>query len=528
MRSGPATRDLPERNGHHGSVGLPVHGVVTPLPTDTSEGRERSQTSSSLAVRNGLWSSLASLAGAIAGLIGSVVIVRGLTPEEYGAFSYYLWLASILATLGTLALPNALTKIRSELRGERQDSQAGQLSGLVVLTLFALNAVIAIGLAVWASTAGEPDQAYLLVLAVAAIPVALTSALRSHLWADQRYRPVSIVTILGTVIHLILVGMAWWQGWHVTGYLVAALALNAVQCLGLLAVIAFPQPKVLVSRLGVPSSPILWRYIAFAAPAAFVQFTDQLIWQRSGVFFLERDSTLEQVGFYSLAFTGFSLLLMLGWALVQGFYPAISHDFGAGDWPGIRRRLKQAAILASLYAAPVSFGGVAMLPYLLPLVYGEKVAPSIPVAQMLFVGLFPGVLTAVFGLTISAVGGIWLHVRLGIVSATVSVVANLILVPRLGAVGSAIANTLAQLTTAVLLVTFAHLKYRLSLPWRDVGIVLAVGVVSTYVVPIAIHELLPGVWGILLSVVAAAAAYIGLAWLLGYLHLIIGAREVRA
>ena len=489
---------------------------------------EPAQPAGSLPVRNGLWSSLASLTGAIAGLIGSVVIVRGLTSEEYGSFSYYLWLGGILSTACTLALPNALTKIRSELRGERNDEQAGALSGLVVLALISINAVAALIVLARSFAAQPPESTYQLVIAAVLIPLALTSALRSHLWADQRYRPVSIVSIIGTLIHLALIGVAVWRHWHVTGYLAAAFALNAVQCVGLLAVAKVRRPSLHRPKLRLPESPILRRYLTFALPAALVQITDQLIWQRIGVFFLERYSTLEQVGYYSLAYTSFSLFLMLGWALIQGFYPAISHDFGAGDWNGVRRRLRQATIIATLYAAPISLGGVATLPILLPLVYGEKVGPAIPVAQILFLGLLPGVVTAVFGLTISAIGGIWLHVRLGIISATVSVIANLILVPRLGAVGGAMANTLAQLTTATLLLSSAYYFYRLELPWRRTATVLALGIVSSLLLPTLIQEAMPDVWGLLLSVGAAAALYAVLTWRLGYLRVLFSSREARA
>ena len=493
-------------------------------PTEAQPATPKSDhRSGSLAVRNGLWSSLASLSGAIAGLIGSIVIVRSLTPEEYGSFSYYLWLASILSTFGVLAFPNALTKIRSELRGEQQKEQAGSLSKLVIGALIIVNGLIAFGIGLRALASEPPERSYQLVVAAALVPFALTAALRSHLWADQRYRPVAIVSILGTAVHLSLIGMAIWRHWHVTGFLTAALALNAVQSVALLAVLSLPFTGLSLS-IQIPDLSILRRYLVFAAPAGFVQITDQLIWQRSGIFFLERESTLEQVGYYSLAFTGFSLCLMLGWALVQGFYPAISHDYGAGDWDGIRRRLRQAVILATLYAAPVSLGGLAMLPFLLPLVYGEKVGPSVPVAQVLFLGLLPGVVTAVFGLTISAIGGIGLHVRLGLISATVGVIANLILVPRLGAVGGALANTIAQLTTATLLMGCAHVFYGLSLPWRRAGTILVVGVFSAFLLPLAIHEMVPDESGVMLAVVVAVAAYAVLTWRLGYLRVLFGLR----
>jgi O-antigen/teichoic acid export membrane protein len=118
-------------------------------------------------------------------------------------------------------------------------------------------------------------------------------------------------------------------------------------------------------------------------------------------------------------------------------------------------------------------------------------------------------------------------VRLGLISATVSIVANLILVPRLGAVGSALANTLSQLTTATMLMVCAHVFYRLDLPWKRVGIILLVGITSTYLVPTAIHELMPDTVGLLLAILAAGLCYAGLLWRLGYHKHLLSLRDGR-
>ncbi|MDQ4078978.1 MAG: MATE family efflux transporter, partial [Chloroflexota bacterium] len=155
-------------------------------------------------------------------------------------------------------------------------------------------------------------------------------------------------------------------------------------------------------------------------------------------------SSFEQVGVYAVAYTTAAISMVLGWALVNGFHPAISEDFGAGEWSRIREKVRQGVLLAALYAVPVTFGSWATLNGLFVAMYGAKVLPSVPVAYVLFAGLLPGVMGSMLGIMVSAVGGIWLHVRLGLVMSVVNVALAMVLIPREGALGAAVANTSAQ------------------------------------------------------------------------------------
>lgn len=472
-----------------------------------------------LAVRNGLWNAGATVVASLAGVVGSILIVRSLTLEAYGAFSYYLWLAGILAAAGTLALPNSLTKITSELRGQRQMGEAGALSQSIALGLFALNALIAIGTVVWAIASPAAQQVYLLIIAAILVPNALVAVFRSTLWGSERYRPVSIASTGSSLLRLVLVCIAYLAQWDAPGFVAAVLATSITEGMTLGWILSRTASSVGVPfAMRLPGKETIKRYLAFAVPAMLSLPLAVIVWERSEVFFLERFSSLEQVGFYSLGFTIFDMFLALGWALINGFYPAISKDYGARDWLRIRTKARQGLLLAILYALPLTFGGLATLDHLIGLLYGSKMAPAVPVAQVLFAGLLPGVVTGVLGVTLIAVGRIWLSAGVGTGISIVNIVMNIILIPRFGALGGAMANTSTQLIYTAVLFAAMYRMYGIRVPIRTLIEVAGVSAVTTFLLPRAIQLLLPEAWGLAGAVIVSGCLYLAIAWRLGFVE----------
>ncbi|MHB1414313.1 MAG: oligosaccharide flippase family protein [Chloroflexota bacterium] len=472
-----------------------------------------------LAVRNGLWNALANATTSLVGALGSIIVVRSLSPDEYGLFSYYLWLASILGTLGTLALAEAVTKVTSELRGQGIGREALALARWATLGLLVINCAFAMAVLVWALQSPSVQRTYLLIIAVIVVPNGLMAVFRSTLWGSERYRPVSVSIIAASLIQLALIGIAYLANWGGPGYAAAVLSASVTQAIGFGLALVWKRDS-LATPLGLrlPSRGSLRLYFGFAGPATLVLLFDLVIWQRSGVFFLERYSTLEQVGYFSLAFTIFYMFLTLGWALVNGFYPAISHDYGAGNWLRISERMRQGVLMAALFSVPLTFGGWATLEGLITLLYGQKMLPAVSVTQILFLGLIPGTIAAMFGLMVNAVGGVWLHVKLGVIISVFNITLNLILTPAYGAVGSAVATTGTQVVHVALLVAATHRLYGLRLPWRALVSLLAIGVATTFLLPELLRAYLPGTWGLFAAIGLSGCLYLMLVWRLGHLQ----------
>lgn len=474
-------------------------------------------------VGNGLWNALASLVSAAAGVLIAILMVRDLSLREFGLYSYYVWLAEVFLVVGTLAFPNALTKVAAELRGRGELMEAGTLVRAITLGVFAANLLLALGVVVWALFSPGPTRQLLLLIAAIPLLGAANSLLTSAHWSHQRFVFPSIAGMAGVLAQVGLVTVAFTHHWGVQGYLVALLALYGVQfwvlCLPLMG-----HPGVIVESAW-PSRATLRYFFVFCLPLTLHALFDLVIWQRSGVLFLGKLASLEQVGFYSLAFLIYSMFLRLGWALLAGFLPAISSDYGAGNWPRIHRRIAQGAVLAVLYAVPLSLGGMVMLQSIITLMFRGKMQEVVPVGLVLLAGLVPGVLALLFSATIGAINRLWNTVPLALLVVLFNLLLNLQLVPAQGALGAAIASVSAQIAYAFLLFFMMRRLTRASLPWLTLVGIFVVGLVTTYWLPTLLMSVLGSHWlGAALAVGIGALTYLLAVRLLGYHRLLLSSQ----
>lgn len=460
-----------------------------------------------LVLRNSLWNGLAHVIGVITGVVGSIIVVNALSPEAYGQFSYYIWLAGILGMLGTLSLPNAVTKITSELRGAQRQEDAESLSYWVFLIILLLNLLLGFGVFLWAMySALDAERWYLIIIAILLIPNGVAAIARSTLWGNQQYQYVSLVTSVTSVIQLFLLIYVGWSGGSALGFVTVILLSTVLQAAGFFIVIG-RQSEFQFRRVAWPPSTLWRHYINFAAPFTIVMIFEVIIWQRSEIFFLERYSNFEQIGFYNLAYTFFGMFLALGWAIVNSYYPAISHDYGQADWEQIRAKFSQGAMIATVFALPITFGGWVMAEQLVVLLYGDKMLAAVPVIRLLLIGLLPGTLAAMMGLTVSAVGGIWFHVRFGFIVSLINISLNFLIIPVWGAVGAAASNTMAQFFNFVLLVVIMHIYYQVNLPWKLIMTVSVLAIGTTYLLPKLLGVWLGGNVGFMLIIFLSVLAY---------------------
>lgn len=473
-----------------------------------------------LAIRNGLWYALSTVIAILTGLAGASLIPRSLTTaDEYGLFSYYLWLAGIIGLLGSLALPSALTKITSELRGQQQQQEAQALSQGVTLFLLAINLIMTIAVLLWAFEAPPPDNIFLLIVAIVILPNAVAAVLRSVLMGDERYGPVSLTATVASIVQLLLIGVAFLFKLGAAGFVAAMLFGSSLQVIGLL--LAFRRAAGSFSLRFVPTLPsraTLNNYLAFVMPSTICMISTQIVWERSEMFFLTWFNVeTAQIGFYGLGYTVFNMFFLLGGALLGAFLPSISFDYGAGNWQAIRSKVYQGTLLATLYSVPLSFGGWVTMGQLIPWLSTEKMYPAVPVVQVLFAGLLPGTIGIILGVVLGAAGGIWMSARLGIIVSVVNIVLDIILIPQLYAVGGAVASTVAQTIYVVLMFLAVRQLYSIELPWATIAKIVLVGALTTFLVPLLVEQMLPPPWGIIGAIGAGGVLYLGSVWLLGYL-----------
>jgi O-antigen/teichoic acid export membrane protein len=468
-------------------------------------------------VVNGLWNAFSSGVVALVGLLSSVVVVRSLSPHEYGVLSYYLWLAGLSVSLGTLAFSPSLTKIGAELLGAGQPGLAAALSRWVQRTLGWLNLGVAALLA-GAALLWPQNARFLLIIAALQLPTALASALSSRFWSQQNFRVVSLWNVLAAVTQMILIVLALRLRLGTPGLAFAVLSAGLVSWLGL----SWASRR--LSRAAAPHLPgaTLRHYLAFLLPASLAILFETVVWQRSELFFINRLGDAVQLGQYSLAYTIFAIFLSIGWALITSYLPSMASDHGASRPGGVAQKLQQGATLAVLYAAPISGGAIVTLPWVIRLLYGDKMLGAVPVGQMLLLSLVPSVLAGLFSLTINATGGIWRNVAVGLGVAGVNIGLDMVLIPRLGAFGGAVATVVAQslYLLGLLLLARRGLGFGqpgLNIDWRAPLLILGLGAATTLLLPALILRLLPGLAGVALSVALGGGLYVLLVWKFGFL-----------
>lgn len=446
-------------------------------------------------------------------ILTSIIIVRATGPHDYGELSYFAWLGGTLSLLGILSFPPALTRFVAELRGRSEPGQAEALVRWVTVRLAGFNLLISLGLVIAAWSYEPPVRAYLLALAIAPVMNVLGRMSASALWGRETYELTSIASVLAALVQIGIAVATFFFDWGVLGYLFALLSSNLVWSIILIGqTLIRPrnragQPATEIKHAEPINSQVLRSYLAFTVPTTLFTLIDAVVWQRSEVFFLQRLSVVQEIGYYSLAFTVFAMLMGMGLALINGYFPAISRDFGANDWVKIREKIRQGLLLAMVYATPLTLGALATMSGLIELLYGSKMLPAVPVTHILFVGLIPAVVMGVLGLTISAVNRPWLSVPLGIGTAVVNIVLDLLLIPPYGAIGAAVANVTAQVSFVVGLYFIVRRLCGVTIPWAPAGGILLVSLFWAYLVPVVVQKLVNGYLGLGLAIAIAVLGY---------------------
>jgi O-antigen/teichoic acid export membrane protein len=104
-------------------------------------------------------------------------------------------------------------------------------------------------------------------------------------------------------------------------------------------------------------------------------------------------------------------------------------------------------------------------PFLVPLVFGAKFAPSIPVIWWLLPGIVALSTSKVISADLAARGKPEYSMTFAFVALAVTVVLDFLLIPRMGIAGAALASSVAYTLNSALLL--ATLKYKFRLSWDE-------------------------------------------------------------
>jgi O-antigen/teichoic acid export membrane protein len=410
------------------------------------------ETTGKAVLHAGAWATASRFLPQIYSLLISIVAARVLGPADMGRQSLIAFAAIFGTAAATLGVPTAVMRFVGERVGAGEADTVRPLVRTVwgvegVAAAIAASVLIAIGL-----NGGEPKAAWILVGLTCAFGV-LQKVPTSVLIGLQRWREASAVTMVMGGVAMVLTIAVLAAGAGVTGMIAVGTATTLVILIWttwrmrtrLLELHARPQRSSELHRR-------VWRYAAIASLGTPLTL---IVWFRSEFFFLAHYSTDEQIAFYSIAFSAYTMLAIFPQSLANAIAPAFATLFGADASERIRAGFGRSIRLLLTATLPLTAAAAALGPETLRVVYGDAYSDT-KTPLLIMLALLPVV--PLLHVSMSLLVGLarqWLPLAVGTVAAAVNIGLDVLLIPDHAAVGAACANVAAQVTASVPMIVYA-------------------------------------------------------------------------
>lgn len=432
--------------------------------------------------RNSTFSALAGVSASAGSFLSTIIVARMLGVQLAGDVAFALWIATTLATVSNLGLPATMARYLPELESSGKPIEAHGLAWWLAkfyVAAYGLT-ILVIGTVLWtlrsetlSSTLGLSPEAAHEGLGYALIIVCLYTA---QLWGQfaagwlqgfQNFGKIYLVTISSNLIQLMAVAL----GAHLFGAM-GALTGYAVGA----AILVLP-----LTLLGRNAAPIdarlskrVLRYAAFAWAAGI---TNAFVWSRVEVVFLKNFWSSEQVSYFVAALAISNIAAQGPILLTGGLLPHFS-SLNATSAERLAATYAAATRLIAFLVLPACLGAAAVMPMLLPLLYGQAFAPAVRAAEILVSASAVGAIGAVSAQLLSGIersDTIFYISFFGMVASTIS---GFTLIRLFGIDGAAFGRAAIQIAMVLIGIVYTGRYARCRFPWTSVGKLLLCAVVT--------------------------------------------------
>lgn len=419
---------------------------------------------------------LSNLAVFVSGFLISILIARYLGPTETGKYSYLIWLSSVITLALTLGLPLTITRFVAKYEAAKQKMLInGLISGTflfegivsIILIIFFVAGYLFIGF-------GDEKINYLLIV-LSIPPLLLTSILTSFLQGLQKYTVIfkinSIVTSFNLLLVLIAVLLKLPLLALITISLIVAL-FNLLICFFYIINKNYLSNN--VTKIPKQNSQEIYNYLGIVSTIVFLDF---IVWQKSEIFFLKHFSNLNEIGYYSLAYSLVSKVMAVIPSAISGVVmPNIAKHFEKNNKYALSAIYYESTRYLLFIVFPIIFVGYIVIDSLVPMLVGASYLPAIPVIKILLVSGGLGAIATTSAAVVYGIGKQKFILIVGLVIAILNVLLDIVLIPKMGAIGAAIANGVAQLLGVAIGIYYILYVRKLHFPFiAAVKVLLACG-----------------------------------------------------
>ncbi len=403
------------------------------------------------------------------GVIASVMYARMLGPAEYGRLNFLLWLLSIFGFIVGMGFSGTLSRYISLYQGKDDSEKSARIVSTVLSCELAISILFVIFLFAFrgrvAGYFNEPTLSSLfLVIVLTIIPSAVIDVFRFSLTGLQKIKEISLLNMVLQPVSLVCSLAAVWMGYGVQGIIVVNFLLLFPR---LFVLYIFLKRSLSVWLFRFTDRPLFREIFRYNLSIWVIVITDQIIWQRSEIFFLQKFSSPEQIAYYSLAFGwGMRLIGFLPGVLGGFLIPVMSELHGKDSHAQMNKVFFFLSKYLSVAIIPMTLGAIAVSKNLVYVLYGERYL-AVPV---LFVPIFlaKGFISLYIGASamIFASGRQNFIVMWGIVLSLLNLVLDYFLIKSYAALGAAWATSIVHLLAAVITLFYLKRTFRVEIPFR--------------------------------------------------------------
>lgn len=451
--------------------------------------------------RNSCFGAIAGVAAALGAFLSSIIIAHLLDVAQTGAVAFVQWLIMIVAAVTDLGAAAAIARFLPELAGRDLRRDGEELAAVLVRVPAAGGLACLLGFGACAGwlllvEAASPETAirWLLIGFSCALQT-LSASAAGYLRGIQRFDRAALLTIFSACVQIagISIGsLMFGVNGAISGY-----------CLGTLPAAAFTITLLRWSaRVPAGYGRRVIRYAFYACAGGLLA---GFVWSRLELVFLQRFWGDEAVGLFAVALSLANLAAQGPMLLTAGLLPYFVENFGGRNFGAIQATYAAGTRALASLVLPMCCGMAAIMPVLLPLLYGPSFAPAVPAATVIVVSAGLG-----------SIGYVGVHLLHGLertdflffsggLGAVLSVVVGLTLVPQFGVLGAAWGRLAVQATLVGAGFWFIARRAGCPPPWRE----LAKLTLSSLICAAAAKACLDTVTGLAALPVAVAAGAIG-------------------
>jgi O-antigen/teichoic acid export membrane protein len=410
--------------------------------------------------RNSVFGTIAGVLGALGSVATNVIVARCLGVEQTGVVAFAVWTAMLAAAVADLGVQATLARYLPELLAAGREDQAAQLGRVLIRPLAISSALIFVAFVIYAQWEqrwrGMPAEETAIwgLVGLCCVLQAYAGFTYGVLRGLQRFDDVARITAISAVCQL--VGVA------VGSVEFGTLGALGGYCLGsVMPAVLSARYRGAVRGLSPETSARIKRYALYVWATTL---SSTFVWSRSELFFLQRSTGNIAVGLFTVSVTLANVAAQAPMLLTAGLLPYFAQTHGRRAVAEAAEAYAMATRVLSFLVFPACCGMVALLPTVLPLVFGKAFGGAVPAASVLVLAAGVSTATSVGTSLLLAMDRSDVTFGVGLSLAVLAVIAGLTVIPAYGLMGAALTRAVLQILGVIIGTVFLSRRMHFSFP----------------------------------------------------------------